>query len=75
MQADMQWVLANMELLAAATNMDMAPPAYVEMVPTREHPVSLNIRPAAFLFTYSMPESLLDRNHTPSKRNLIVTFF
>jgi hypothetical protein len=35
-QADMEWVLANLEWLAPAVNMDMAPPADVEMVPTRE---------------------------------------
>jgi hypothetical protein len=85
MQADMEWVLANMELLAPATNMDMAPLAYVELVPTWEHPLvdyyfliilaAPYSRPATLLFSYSMTESLIGRNHAPSKRNLIVTFF
>jgi hypothetical protein len=66
-------------------NMDMVPPAYVELVPTREHPLvdcyfllileAPYSRPAALLFNYSMLVSLLDRNHAPSKMNLIVTFF
>jgi hypothetical protein len=85
MQADMEWVLANMELLAPATNMDMTPPAYVEMVATWEHPhvdyyfllilAAPYSRPTTLLFSYSMTESLLGRNQAPSKRNLIVTFF